>query len=389
MRMKNQGFRYLLLAFMLVLAVAACKKDPVPDKPEPEPDDGSTTGTIDTVTVFSNINADPNVADYIIKGALNVESELRIDSGVVIEMLPGASIVVKTTGTLIARGDANNPIIFTGQTKSRGSWKFIMINSNDPRNELTYAQIEYGGGDDSNNGAIYLNSGAYLNLRNSHISNSKNNAVVVAADDATLADFNNNTIDNNGYVMQLRPNQLPQIHNTNTYTNNDNSYITLIGSYIRTPLIWGKKDVPFLHKGVTVIEADVTMTEGVNMQFDFASYIRVAPNGSFKATGTSGQRIVFNSVNPIQGYWYGLFIESRSNNNLLSYVDMAYAGGSPTHMGSVYVGTSISYPDAMLTMSNCNISQSAGWGIYVQANADFLNGGGNSFAGNIMGDIGP
>ena len=386
---KNNRFFCLISTLLVLLVVISCKKAPEEVKPDPVTDDGSISGTLKVPTVFSNINADPNVADYYITGVLNVESELKIDSGVFIEMGADASIVIKTTGTIIAKGDTNNPIIITGRNKTRGSWKYIMINSNDPRNEMRNVNIEYGGGDNSNNGTIYLNTGGFLTFHNSKISNSKNNAIVVAADDANLSNFNNNQLESNEHPLQIRPNQIPQINNNNIFLNNDSSFITIIGSDIKSPLTWSKKPLPFIHKGITTIEADVNITEGVNIKMDYASFIQVKPTGSLNATGTASDKINISSVDTIQGYWHCLLFQSRSNNNNLSYVNISYGGGSPTYMGTIYVGTSVSFPEAILRMSNCSISKSASWGIYVQPNASLVNAGGNTFSNNIMGNIGP
>jgi len=385
---KKSHLYSLAIIFFLILVTVCCKKEPVVEKPDPEPDDGSISGTIKD-TLIANVNADPNVADCYITGVLSVDGELKVDSGVLIEMGDGASIVIKTTGTIIAKGSASHPITITGRTKTRGAWKYIMINSGDPRNELSYVNLEYGGGDNSNNGAVYLNTGGYVKIQNSKFSNCKNNAVVAAADDAVLNQFTNNIIENNEYTLQIRPNQIPQVDNSNTFTNNNNAFITIEGSTVRTPLTWDKKLLPYKHKGTTYIEADVVIAAGVNIQMDYASLIQVRPEGTLNAAGSASERIVFSSADTVQGYWQGLLIQSRSNKNSLSYVDISYAGGSPTYIGSIYIGGSVSYPEAILSMNNCSVNKSASWGIYVQSNASLVNAGGNVFSNNIMGDIGP
>ncbi|MDD3877892.1 MAG: hypothetical protein PHT69_14820 [Bacteroidales bacterium] len=378
----------LFFLFAIAVSLSSCKEDEV-IIPDPEPDDGSTKGTIYEPTTFSNISADPNVADYYITGILSVESELTIDSGVVIEMGPSAGIVVKTQGTIMALGAPGYPITITGKSKSRGFWNYIMVNSTDPRNELRYVNIEYGGGDASNNGTVFLNSGGVLSMKNCSITNSKKYALVAMGENSTLNDFSDNVIENNESPVKIRPNQIPSIGNNTIFNNNDSSYITIIGSNIITPLTWDKKSIPYLFRGNTSIESDVIINAGIDITFDYGSSIIIKQTGSLKAIGTSSEKINLKSCQDIPGYWNGIVYQSRSNNNELSNVNIQYAGGSPIYMGAIYVGGPISYPDVFLKMSQCNITSSASWGVYVQQNTEFINGGGNNFSNNIFGNVGP
>jgi len=383
---------YKITFFITVVAfvfASSCKKTEEEEPTPPKPDDGSISGTIYEPLTFSKISNDPGVADYYITGVLSLESELTIDSGVVIEMGAGASIVVKTHGTIMALGTADKPITITGRSKNRGFWKYIMINSTDPRNELRYVNIEYGGGDASNDGAIYINAGGYFNINNCNIRNNRNFAVVAAGENSTLSNFTDNVIEGNEYPLKIRPNQIPSINPSNTFTNNDNAFFYVLGGKILTPSSWAKKQLPFIFRGATVIEADLSIAAGVQISFDYASSVRVTPTGSLKLAGTSTERIVLNATEPIQGFWHGIVMQSRNTNNVFAYTDITHAGGSSTYMGALYIGGSPSYPEAMLTFSNCNINNSASWGAYVQSNAELIDGGGNSFSNNIFGNIGP
>lgn len=374
----------------LLILICSCSKDNEEEKPiEKEPDDGSISGTITEPLVFSKISTEPGVADYYITGILSVESELTIDTGVVIEMGPAAGILIKNSGAIIAKGTANNPITITGRTKNRGFWNYIMVNSSDPRNELRYVNIEYGGGDTSNDGAVYLNTGAYLKIHNCNINNSLSHGVVAADVNSKLDDFSHNTLAHNNLPLKIRPTQIPDIALNNTFNDNDSSYINVIGAPVVTPMTWTSKPIPYIFRGVTTIEADVEMTSGFTAFFDFAAAIRVNPSGTLKATGAPSDRITLSSLESLQGYWHGIEIKSRSHNNFFNNVDISYAGGSADKMGAVYIGGSVSYPEAILEMSNSNITYSASWGVYVRPNAGFVNSGGNNFSNNIFGNIGP
>lgn len=144
---------------------------------------------------------------YLVSGYLKINSGLKLSPGSVIEMNPGKYIMVTVAGYLTAKGTAANKIVFTGKTKTKGSWNGIVFNSNSTFNELDYVEVAFGGGSalpgfssqQAANIAVYHYGNAQLKLTNSQVNDSKGWGVVaeqgcqINADVATANTFANNT----------------------------------------------------------------------------------------------------------------------------------------------------------------------------------------------------
>jgi hypothetical protein len=100
-------------------------------------------------------------ADYLLTGVQTVGAgaTLTIEPGVQVAFAQNAGLTVR--GTLQAIGGKTQPITFTGTTKQPGWWSGIRIEgsaSNDSANAaISYATIEYGGG--NNQGNVYVAHG--------------------------------------------------------------------------------------------------------------------------------------------------------------------------------------------------------------------------------------
>src|SRR5690554_2081848 len=68
------------------------------------------TGNVSDVTTIKDISTDPNVIEYYIDGAWNIDAAVVIEAGVRIEMRSGARILVKANGSLNATGTPSNKI---------------------------------------------------------------------------------------------------------------------------------------------------------------------------------------------------------------------------------------------------------------------------------------
>ncbi|NNC17091.1 hypothetical protein HJC22_15330 [Corallococcus exiguus] len=72
---------------------------------------------------------------------------LTLEPGVRLQFEAESGLRIKETGSLVARGTAEAPIVFTGRTETPGFWKGISILSLNPDNVLAHARVSHGGSD--------------------------------------------------------------------------------------------------------------------------------------------------------------------------------------------------------------------------------------------------
>lgn len=84
---------------------------------------------------------------YFLEGAsINwIEAALTIEAGSEIQFDANAGIDIRDTGTLIAQGNAQQPIVFTGAQQTKGYWDGIAFTFTQNPNVIDYAVIEYAG----------------------------------------------------------------------------------------------------------------------------------------------------------------------------------------------------------------------------------------------------
>jgi hypothetical protein len=138
-------------------------------------DDGTCTydvvtsvisGEITTNETWSYLDANGNVAEYILAGGVHVKdgATLTIEAGVVITSDPNEAIaylLIEQGGKIMAEGTASQPIVFTSGATSptRGDWGGIIVCGKAPINKGTTATAEvgdvlYGGSDAADNSGI-------------------------------------------------------------------------------------------------------------------------------------------------------------------------------------------------------------------------------------------
>ena len=167
--MKLYRLKLIVITFFIVFICSSCRKsDIILDDSNTITDDGSGTGTV-TWT---------NDKEYLIEGFVfvNPGQTLTIEKGTIIRAKTGqgedaSALIVARGGKIIAKGTADEPIIFTVEAddldgsvplESRGLWGGLIILGNAPlNNEYNEAIIEgipfsetrgiYGGTDENDN----------------------------------------------------------------------------------------------------------------------------------------------------------------------------------------------------------------------------------------------
>ena len=139
---------------------------------------------------------------YLFDGDIKVESQVTIEAGATLSFAQDASILVRSSGSLNAEGTETEPILFTGEQKTKGYWKGISFRETDSTdNVLDNVIIEYGGGsywyygDDESN--LNVNS-ARVRVTNTKIRNSGGYGIYNYYGDLTKnnIEYNDNSYDN-------------------------------------------------------------------------------------------------------------------------------------------------------------------------------------------------
>ena len=84
-------------------------------------------------------------ATYLVSGNLGIQSGLRILPGAVFKFAEDKMFGVFPYGYLIAQGNPNNKIVFTGAAASKGFWNGIRIQSDSAKNIMEYTEVLYAG----------------------------------------------------------------------------------------------------------------------------------------------------------------------------------------------------------------------------------------------------
>lgn len=135
---------------------------------------------------------------FFMTGNTNINADITIQPGAQFRMGPEAILIVYSAGSLNAIGTATDNISFTGEQSTKGYWDYIRFDaSNNTNNEFQYVTVDYGGGNASWNGAIYLYDGSYFKMGNSSVNNSQTWGVLNHNSSSTFMDDGNNSYSGN------------------------------------------------------------------------------------------------------------------------------------------------------------------------------------------------
>lgn len=132
---------------------------------------------------------------------------------------------------------------------------------------------------------------------------------------------------------------------------------------------------------ISISNARISIEPGTVIVFNAGTGITVDGAGHLNAVGTAANPIVFKGELPNKGTWRGLYIESSSPLNELTFVQIDGAGGDRFNSNGD-LGAIVVWANARLKMHHSTITNSASNGInatYTGSNLDFLN---NTFENN-------
>ena len=125
--------------------------------------------------------------------------------------------------------------------------------------------------------------------------------------------------------------------------------------------------------------ATLTIEPGVIVAVNSDLYIDVS--GAIIADGESSNQITFTGSTETPGFWAGVFIFSNNTNNLFNYVNVQYAGGAPRGFGISSAAIGVNDGDRV-KITNSTISESDGYGLFLERNAILDDFADNAFLNN-------
>ncbi|MDX2432443.1 MAG: PKD domain-containing protein [Bacteroides sp.] len=345
-------------------------------------------------------------ATYVIESNLYVGSSsgtsLTLAPGVEISMGLGRAIYFgqnSTFGTLNAVGTAQDRIRITSNAqdgaKSAGDWDYIYFSTGaGTSSRMAYCDIEFGGGYSPSYGMIYL-SGSGLSITNSTISNSETEGISMKGEAAFTECSDNVFEDNTGFPIKIYGNYAHTIGRGNSF--NTASGILVAGDHIeQADITWLNHEVPYIIGGDMDLGSStgskLTIEPGTTVKFSSGSWFRVGAAtgafGSLVADGDPENMITFSSAAPegfgAAGDWDGIwFASGTGNNSILNYCNITDGGGYTSSSGNLIIQNKAA---GVPVISNCQISNSAAWGIYLKSGSDPALTD-NNFENNALGDI--
>lgn len=310
---------------------------------------------------------------------------MTIDPGSILEFESGGELRLADNGGLIADGNDNEPILFTGTHEQAGWWNGIYFEEPNPAgNRLNHVTVEYGGGTEyrnSGSGNIVIGrqfrEDASVEITNSTIRYSDSNGIWVRSN-GELPGFENNSIENNDDApVSIASNRVHNLDAGSTYSGDSDTYVYVRGgSDIEDEdVTWEALNVPYRVNSSTieVLGVGLTIEPGTTLEFESGGQLRLDEHGGLIADGTDNEPIIFTATNEQAGWWDGIYLEESSfAGNVLNYVTVEYAGGTEYNnsgSGNVVVGR-LFRDDSNIDITNSTLRNSDSYGLWVHDNGN-------------------
>jgi hypothetical protein len=339
---------------------------------------------------LGDIFTDPAKADYVVTADIKVSRRLSLAPGVVVAFEAGKGLMVFPEGSLVGKGTAEQPVVFTGKNPAQGSWKGLWVYSNSPANELTYATVAYGGSQDlpgnpgtKANLVLVGNStgGGTLKVSHSRFTDAGGYGLYVYSP-SQLIEFADNAFTNNaGAALFVPANQVHKLDGLSRFTGNNGFNGVETRGTLREAgnVAWPAFDdgSAYYVSGSLTVASGLSLREGTTLRFIAAATLDVQDGGFLEAHGTAAKPVVFTAATQTEaGRWGGIYVKTASDRNQLHYAWVAYAGGKdlpgyPDARANVLVDNA-----GKLSLRHSSLSEGSGWGVVAyldkgaQLNAD-------------------
>lgn len=345
------------------------------------------SGTISQDSTLTDVFEDPDLPDYLVVGDVDVRAKLTVEPGVVIYFQENLGMDIKSDGKLVAAGETDNKIVFTGENQSvNGFWRGINVFSNSVDNEISHAEISYAG---SETAATYYDKAnltlgdAQLQLSDVTISHSGGYGIQTRAVGSEFPMSNMTFEDNDNGPAYVHISQLGYFDTGSTF---NGGYVSAFGGDtnedMTIPALSGAKYQIIDNVGFA---NNITIDPGAVFEFATDAGINVKNGASVVAKGTTADKIIFTGTSKAPGAWRGIFVASSSVDNIFENVDISYGGSSS--IATYFDKTNMAIHSGKVTLRNVSFSGSAGYGIQTRSPGSDFSVENCSFENNAGSDM--
>lgn len=130
------------------------------------------------------------------------------------------------------------------------------------------------------------------------------------------------------------------------------------------------------------IKADLIIEPGVKIVYESNVALNIEGDGALLAEGTASEPVVMTGTTESNGFWKGIGIFSSDIRNVMDYVEVYFAG-SAEYGGGLYAKFNVGIENGdKMKVTNCTISQSGDYGLYVEKGGELTGFANNTFANN-------
>lgn len=375
--------------------------------------DAETLGQVDSTSTWTGNDKDEvTVRSYRLTASgtwddlgvpYHFTSDFASINGAKVTLRPGVKIIMPPEGAftiggdaaaLIADGTAQKPIVFTGETQTRGAWEGLLFdNSNNGDNLLRYVTVEYAGNTSSDSKAAGVILGADssgVQVKFDHVVIRQSQGFGLRAyGSALMPTFASVTLTQNAFGPALiDTNAVHQLGPDSTYTGNDLDRVVVEGRWVSNPVTWRALDAPYRFVGVNIQPQKVwTLEPGVTLEMGPMSRIDVGSDEvGFNAVGTALEPITITGVEKTKGSWDGIEFDGTLNAaNVLDHCIIEYGGGGTRFGWKAMINSASDSHGVNVSVTNSTVQHSATWGIWF---THYQTGSvsGNTYADNTQGD---
>ena len=333
---------------------------------------------------------------YFLSGLLYVHAHLTITEGATLTFDEDAHLEVADDGTLTAVGSATAAITFKGAQAARGYWRGLFFVNSENDNVLDYVVVQhaggYVGGGVESQAAVVIQSSGYpvqVSITNATLRQSAGYGIVVPSM-AVLPSFYQNTLTENTLGPALLDSEIVgQLDDSNAYAGNDVDAVLVNANTVPTDQTWFAIGVPYILDGIMIVDAHLTLSPGVELDFTLDSRLQVNETGTLTAVGTQTAPILLTGTTKTAGHWGGVYLANANTDNSFEWVTIEYGGGNyPGMGGKANLGAvSTGYP-VNFAATNCTFRNSAGYGVWISKYATHNDvASENTFTANSSGQV--